>query len=695
MVGGAAVLLAVVAIAGAVLGGVAGDIFPLFLYQTAGVAITLGLVGMAAARRGTVHAGVWVTTIAGLLMGMETAGGTLAMWLMRAIPGAAEALSSGQLSPSQLPTGAAIAMFAERTWVASLGGFLTLGLLLFPNGKLPSRRWRWAVATSVAGIALFTVGNFIAGWPTSEIPWNLIEPTTVPGVLMTVGMPLVGISILAAIASLVLRHRHAGAEQRHQVRWMLYGAGMFGAVFVTVFAVFSLIYGPGAAQTSSVLNITSMVILPMLLVSYGMGVVKYRLYEIDVVIRRSLVFGALAAFITGVYVAIVVGLGSLLGDRSSTALAVAATALVAVAFEPVRQRVQRWANRMVYGIRATPYEVLASMSAPEAAVDNLIAESASVVAAGLGAEAVVVWGDAESGREAVSVWPPEWRGSSEDGWDAEVPMLHEGQHVGSVAVRMKRGDNLTSQGGRLLHEFAGQTSLLMANALLNQRLARRLEELSESRRRLVAAQDEARRRLERDLHDGAQQELVALKVKLGLARSIATKEGAEDVAELLAATSSEADEAVEALRDLARGIYPPLLESEGLAAAINAQVRKSGLPVDLDVTGLGRYERGVEAAVYFCVLEALDNVARHSSAGQVALEVVERDGYLDFTVTDDGKGFDQATTPDGTGLAAMRDRLDTMGGVFDVASRPRAGTTITASIPLEDQNSFSRIRSAP
>lgn len=678
-IGVAAVVLALASLVGSFVTGLADLLFPFYHPQTAGTAVILGAVTVAAARRGTAHAGVWVTAIAGLLMSLDAAGFFAMVWMLHDMPSTVVVLADSLIGPADLPRAAATALLPTVTWLMSLGGFLSIGLLLFPDGRLPSRRWRGAVALASAGILVFTIGYTIASWPTSQIRFGAVDTSTVAGVLMAVGLPMVGVSVLLALASLVIRHHRAGSEVRHQVRWMLYGTGVSTLGLVVLFVVAAARYGVSDPATTRLSTVAYLVAVPMQALSYSIGVFKYRLYDIDVVIRRSLVFGALALFITGVYVAVVVGVGSLIGDRSNTVLAVLATALLAAGFEPVRLRVQRWANVVVHGVRATPYEVLAAMSAPEVAVDNLIADSAPVVAGGLGAEAVVVWGEDATGRRPVSVFPDGLDGGAV-AWDVEVPMLHEGRQVGAVSVRVPRGDSLTASGRGLLDDFAGHTSMLMANLLLDRDLERRLVELTASRQRMISAQDAARRRLERDLHDGAQQELVALKVKLGLARSVATREEAPQVADLLESAAAEADLAVDSLRELARGIYPPLLEAEGLATAIAALARKSSLPVAVDIDDIGRHPQQVEAAVYFCVLEALDNTVGHARASSAHLTLAEADGILEFTVTDDGVGFDAAAGSIGVG--GMSDRLDSIGGSLEIESSPGRGTSVRGSMPL-------------
>jgi signal transduction histidine kinase len=209
---------------------------------------------------------------------------------------------------------------------------------------------------------------------------------------------------------------------------------------------------------------------------------------------------------------------------------------------------------------------------------------------------------------------------------------------------------------------------------------RLIEDLRASRRRLVTAQDEERRRLERNIHDGAQQQLVALTIKARLAEQMIDRDPAK-ARDLVAQIGTETTGTLEDLRDLARGIYPPLLADKGLAAAVEAQGRKAAVPVAVEADGIGRLDRDVEAGVYFCVLEALNNVAKYAGASHVDVRLWWQDGEVVFEVSDDGVGFDRAARGYGTGLRGMADRLEALGGTLEVQSAPRAGTKILGRVP--------------
>jgi signal transduction histidine kinase len=260
---------------------------------------------------------------------------------------------------------------------------------------------------------------------------------------------------------------------------------------------------------------------------------------------------------------------------------------------------------------------------------------------------------------------------------------HQGELLGALTVTKKRADALTPVETQLLDDLARQAGLVLRNAGLTESLKARVEDLRESRKRLVAAQDEERRRLERNLHDGAQQNLVALKVKLGIAKAFAAKDP-EKTTEMLDQLMTDADDAVETLRDLARGIYPPLLADKGLAAALESQARKATLPVTVDANGVGRYPQDIEAAVYFCALEALQNIQKYAAASQASVRLAQSGGVLTVAVQDDGRGFDPSTAKKGAGLQNMEDRLDALGGSVEVESAPGSGATVTVRLPISE-----------
>ena len=234
---------------------------------------------------------------------------------------------------------------------------------------------------------------------------------------------------------------------------------------------------------------------------------------------------------------------------------------------------------------------------------------------------------------------------------------------------------MTPSKERLIRDLASQAGLVLRNVRL-------IEELRASRQRLVAAQDQERRKLERNIHDGAQQQLVALQVKQRLLEGMIERDLSKAL-ELMSQLQTDTADALDTLRDLARGIYPPLLADQGLGAALESQARKSPIPISVEAVGLARYPQEVEAAVYFCTLEALNNLAKYADASQATVSLSQSDGTLTFAVSDDGLGFDVARDSNGTGLQGMADRIDAIGGSLEIRSVPGEGTTVLGRVPVE------------
>ena len=599
---------------------------------------------------------------------------------------------AGSLEFGCLIAGAGNVPFAPR-WLLGQGGVVeTVGFataiptllivlpLVFPDGRLLSRRWRIVVWLAAAA-TLLSLGNSL---------FNAAESGSLLDSISSWSGPLTELFLLllivAAMVSLVVRYRRAQSELRHQLKWFVAAIAFAGLAVIPAFL--------GASDFLSALGL----LFGVMAISTGIAiaVLKYRLYDIDVIISRALVYGTLAALITAIYVALVVGVGTLLGfgTRPNLALSIAATAAVAVGFQPVRERMQKVANRLVYGRRATPYEVLSEFSermSESYASEDLLPRMARVLADGTGADLAEVWLRVGSVLRRVSSWPADTSSCEPVAVTGQIlPIIphsdriaavrHHGELLGALTVTKQKGEPLTPIEGKLLDDLAHQAGLVLKNVGLTADLKARLADLRASRQRLVTAQDAERRRLERNLHDGAQQHLVALKVKLGLTEMLAIKDP-ERARANLAELKSDADEALQTLRDLARGIYPPLLAERGLKEALDAQARKATIPVRVDATGIGRYAQDIEAAIYFCCLEALQNVQKYSAATSATVSLTLSNGNVGFRVSDDGGGFDADNTAPGSGLQNMADRLDALGGEISIESSPGRGTTVTGLLP--------------
>jgi signal transduction histidine kinase len=587
---------------------------------------------------------------------------------------------------------AAIATWLDTwIWVPVTGAVGVHVFLLFPTGRPPSPRWRWVLWTGTLGIVVFSLAFAIGedleqGFanPFFDVGEEVTGPSIGLGALLYLG------SVAAAAVSLIVRYRRALGDERQQLRWFAAAAALVALSLTVVFLgelVFTEIRAFGRIGEIGV--VVSFLSIP---VATGIAVLKYRLYELDVVISKAVLYGALVAIITLLYVGIVVGIGAAVGSRGNVLLSILATAIIALAFQPVRRWASHLANRVVYGKRATPYEVLAEFAeglGSLTSVEDVLPRLARLLGEGTGSD-TGVWIHVGQEFRLTAAWPQVRVRSTSvptssaglpafDEWDRAYPVQHRGEVLGALTVTKPPQEPLTGSEEHLIENVASQAGLVMGNVRL-------IEELRASRQRLVTAQDQERRRLERNIHDGAQQQLVALTVKMRLLRGLARKdpEAAEGLVDQL---QDDSRDALDNLRDLARGIYPPLLADQGLAAAVEAQARKAVISVEVRSDGVGRYPQEAEATAYFCVLEALQNVAKYADATRTVVRLEESEGYLVFSVADDGAGFDVAATPRGAGLQNMADRIEAVGGSLEVASAAGRGTTITGRIPAVEVGS--------
>jgi signal transduction histidine kinase len=581
----------------------------------------------------------------------------------------------------------------EWVWVPPIA---SLGVMfaLFPDGRLLSRRWGIWLGVSLVSAGIFLLSLVLIS-PFEYYP-QVHNPLGVPGVT-SIGSPFAfGLlsSLAIGLASVVVRFRRATGEQREQLKWLTLAAAFlvatFGLYLFTLAGEWVLSPSRSIAEIDALplihaytwLMVLAILIIP---VSIAIAILRYRLYDVDLVIRKTVVFGVLVVLMTAAFLLVAAAVGVFVAG-SAAGLRVALAFSLGAFIGPFRRLAERIADRWVFGGRATPYEVLAEFSRRAAGAyttDDVLPRMAQIAAAGVGADRARVW--VRVGRE-LSVGATTAEGAAPVALDGDIlphlpddhaeAVFHGGKLLGAIAVTMPPSDPMTPEKERLIGDLAAQAGAVIANATL-------IEELRASRQRLVTAQDEARRRLERNIHDGAQQQLVALAVKLRLLRQSAERDPSS-VAALTDQLQRDANDALENLRDLARGIYPPLLADKGLAPALEAQVRKAALPVELeaDPQGIGRYSPEVEATVYFCTLEALNNATKYADARRITIRLSRTNGALTFGVQDDGRGFDATTTSYGTGLQGMADRLDALGGRLHVESAPGSGTRVLGSIPV-------------
>jgi signal transduction histidine kinase len=634
-------------------------------------AITFGTVGALVASRQPRNPIGWIALASGIVSGVQGLANEYAIWAML-----------GHDPP--LALGEFAAWFPAWIWIPATSGAAFI-LLLFPNGRLLSARWWWVVGLAVAGVVLASAGFALIPGPLENFrdvpnPFGIASEQPILTIAI-VGETIYGVAFILSAIAVFLRFRRSRGDERQQMKWLV-AAGVFLAVTLVSSFAEQIVNPAPVAQSAlwvALLVITGFASLP---IAMGFAILKYRLYDIDVVISKAVVYGTLAAFITLIYLIIVAGIGAIAGSGGNVFLSAVAAAVVAVAFQPARRWAQRLADRLVYGKRASPYEVLSGFSerlGDAYSIDEVLPRLTRVLAEGIGADRVVVWLGVSGSLRPAAGWP-DTEGLTRVTGLQELPdrafeVRHQGELLGAITVTMPPSDPLDQAQEKLVADVANQAGLVMRNVAL-------LEDLQESRRRIVAAQDERARKLERNIHDGAQQQLVALAVKQRLAASLI---GTEDdrARVMLEELQAETQVALDDLRDLARGIYPPLLADKGLAAALEAQARRSPVPVTVEADGVGRLGQDVEAAVYFCVLEALQNIAKYAEASNAVVRLSNGIHELAFEVTDDGVGFDPASNGYGTGLQGMADRLSALRGELHVRSTPGAGTTIAGRLPVE------------
>jgi signal transduction histidine kinase len=592
--------------------------------------------------------------------------------------------------PGSLPAATLLVVLLHRTMepLTLLGAALVF--LLFPHGRLPSARWQPVAWAGVAAAAILVLVWIVDPDPITIGPLGVRSPLQVSPalhyilrLLFVVAFLLLFVVLVAAVVSLLLRLRSARGQARQQLQWFAYATSLLPVGFGMLF------FGPSTTtdRIGTALVVMATVAMPL---AVAIAIFKYRLYAIDLVIHKTVVVGVLGAFITGVYVAVVAGLGQVLSATggSDLGLSILATAVVAVCFQPVRERVQHLADRLVYGQRATPYEVVSRFSAAMAttyATGDLLQGMARVLAEGTGATSAAVWLRVGECLHHAASWPPPAQpdhpaaiplAGEEPPVFADVsravPVRHQGELLGMLTLTKPPGEPPTPTEDTLLADLAAQTGLALRNVRL-------VEELRASRQRIVTAQDQERRRIERDIHDGAQQRLVSVALAIRMAQQRLDPATDPALADGLGRTAEQLDLALAELRELARGIHPAILSEEGLGAALESLAERAAVPARVMAVPDGRLPPAVETTAYFVACEALANVAKHARASAATITAHQANGRLLVEVADDGVG---GTDPaKGSGLRGLADRVAALDGRLEVHSPPGGGTRVVAELP--------------
>jgi signal transduction histidine kinase len=568
-------------------------------------------------------------------------------------------------------------------WVALIGGVVSaatgvvavLLIGLFPGGSARTRSERVLVAAVVALLPVPLLIGFGAQHVVNE--WYLDIGTVdnplrvLPFTLSDEGAGALSILTtlpwLVAFATLGLRYRRSGREVRRSIRWLL-----LPVVLVPVGVATELLLGtegPGGV----VIWLLWMSVMLVITVSVTMGLLAPAGIDVDTVLRRTMVYGALWLTITGAFVGVATLVGSTAGRYLPVPWAVAVAVAAALLFQPARRRLELVADRWVFGRRTDPALAIAALGSTLSEtfdLETLLPRMTTALESGLD----LAW--AEVRLDAL------------DAPDAEVaePVVLDGEQLGVVACGPKRAGIWTDDDRTVVATFARQAALAVRNVRLTEHLAAHAAEVAASRTRIVRAQESERRRIERNIHDGVQQDLVAL---IGLAGQIRTTTPAPEgrLEQDLDLLASGLARVLDDLRDLARGIHPSLLSDKGLLAAVEALAARHPVPVDLRADpGLRhlRFADEAEAACYFTVAEALANTLKHARARRVCVELARCGDDLRITVADDGVGFRPTDPPHagGQGLTGMQDRFAALDGRVVVDSHPHRGTTVSANISI-------------
>lgn len=631
-------------------------------------------VGALIASRRPQNALAWVFAGAGLSAALHVAGRSYAEYGLSLRP--------------EKPAGVAVAAWLSGwTFLVATALLLVFVPFLFPDGALPSRRWGLTFIAATTLFLMGTIGSALVPGPLpdEDLPFDNPVGIEALGALLGVGVPLslAGLAGLmpVAVASLALRYRSAGPVQRQQIKWLLYPTGLLAAAAIADDIVLNGLAGIEDTVVSSVIEGVGILGVP---IGAGIAVLRHRLLDIDVVIQRSLVFATLTAAIGISYAVLVSSMAEVLPDERGLGLFIA-TAVVAVLFAPLRERVERSVTRLLYGERRDPYTAVTRLgrqmvtASESSAILPLLVETIGQTL-NLSYAAIEVDADEDNGDSLRS------EVGTAQGEVTDVPLWYQGDKIGRLRLAARGPGDRLSAADRLLIDDLARLAAVTAHSI---RLA---GDLQRSRRRLVVAREEERSRLRRDLHDGLGPTLAGVAFQLA-GVDAHTEPAAVDAR--VAKLRAEIQMAIAEVRRLVDDLRPPALDELGLAGAIERHAAlfqggpKDGsgspsLAVTIQVADdLQAPPPAVEVAAYRIVTEALTNVARHARATSCTVRIwVDRGLHLE--VADNGRGIPDDRNP-GVGLRSMRERASEVGGDFVVDSSSDAGTRLRARLPLDGQ----------
>ncbi len=563
-------------------------------------------------------------------------------------------------------------LWSQKFWPLMFAGFAGIAYV-FPDGRFFNPKYRRWGLTGAAAVVLFlalstlTQGDFDSPYQEVENPLAVL-PVTVPEPILWVIL-LTGLASLFAVAFAVRsRLKNSTGDQRLQMLWLAW-ASIWIPATLFLCLVDGIVFGANGGEGILTL-IALMLMATMMPLAIGIGILRYRLFDIEVVINRTLVYGALTVIVASVYAAIVAGFATVIGN--TTVAGVLGAGVVAVIVQPIHARVQRRVDRWVYGDRSDPYaalqrldERLKQTQAPEDAVQAVVDSVAESLR--------LSWSAVEFEREGqemtIASYGIRGKGSLE-----RRELWHRGEPVGSLVVEVPRGRPLTESDRRLLDQLASHVGAAVQSVRLTL-------DLLASRKELVTAREEERRRMRRDLHDGVGPSLAAISLQLEVLKGRVDGEDAVLVEQI----GGQAQEAIADIRRLVYELRPPALDQFGLTTAISEQARHmSGKATRFSVLApdeIPGLPAAIEVAVYRIALEGMTNASRHSGGRSCEVRIAV-DEALCVTVEDDGVGID-GNVAQGVGLRSMRERTEELGGTFAIGERASTGTILRAEFPLE------------
>lgn len=567
-------------------------------------------------------------------------------------------------------------------WMPAFFLPITLVLLYFPNGDLPSPRWRFVSWSASLGIAISVLVVMLHPGPLEY--WDLVSnPLGVPSLapfldfIANLGFILLAFGFIGSIGAFLIRFRRSRGTERNQVKWMVYALGLLAVIFLYVLLL-RFILPDHALSPEISITLTNLTILGIAIAA-SIAILRYKLYDIDLIINRTLVYGTLTTGVIGIYVLVVGGAGVLFQQSNNLFISLLATGLAALLVQPVRERLQRAVNRLMYGERDDPYAVLSGLDRRLAAslspattlpiVVETIAQALKLPYVGLelmdqsGLRLAASFGHSPAKREQYTA----------------LSLIYQNERIGRLVMAPRTaGETFNPAEEALLADIARHVGVAAHTVQLT-------ENLQHSRERIITAREEERRRLSRDLHDGLGPQLVSLGFKVEAAQNLLSQDPAT-VENLLYQLKSQIKTALGEVRRIAYDLRPPALGQLGLLPAIEEHIASLQLPGELEITLHAPNEMpdlpaAIEVAAYRIVMEAVANVIKHAQADHAAVHL-KANHWLEIKVTDDGRGLPVASSP-GVGISSMRERTAELGGTFDITQRPVGGTRVLIHLPLQ------------